>query len=104
MKSSLEPVFDQVLRRNPGEAEFHQAVREVFDSLGPVLDKNPQYADAAVLQETEALSAGEAAEVVGTSRVSARRYLEYLADSALDERRTLHEGRAGRPEVRYRRR
>ena len=31
MKSSLEPVFDQVLRRNPGEAEFHQAVREVFD-------------------------------------------------------------------------
>ncbi|GHG54465.1 glutamate dehydrogenase [Flavimobilis marinus] len=50
MKSSLEPVFDQVLRRNPGEAEFHQAVREVFDSLGPVLDKNPQYADAAVLQ------------------------------------------------------
>jgi glutamate dehydrogenase (NADP+) len=25
-------------------------VREVFDSLGPVLDKNPQYADAAVLQ------------------------------------------------------
>ena len=58
----------------------------------------------AVLQETEALSAGEAAEVVGTSRVTTRRYLEYLADSALVERRTLHEGRAGRPEVRYRRR
>ncbi|QIK84500.1 NADP-specific glutamate dehydrogenase [Sanguibacter sp. HDW7] len=50
MQSSLEPVFEQVLRRNPGETEFHQAVREVFDSLGPVLTKNPQYADAAVLQ------------------------------------------------------
>jgi len=50
MQSSLEPVFEQVLRRNPGETEFHQAVREVFDSLGPVLEKNPQYADAAVLQ------------------------------------------------------
>jgi len=50
MQSSLAPVFEQVLRRNPGEEEFHQAVREVFDSLGPVLEKNPQYADAAVLQ------------------------------------------------------
>ncbi|WP_102509967.1 NADP-specific glutamate dehydrogenase [Sanguibacter massiliensis] len=50
MQSSLEPVFEQVLSRNPGETEFHQSVREVFDSLGPVLTKNPQYADAAVLQ------------------------------------------------------
>ena len=49
MDTALEGTFAQVLRRNPGEAEFHQAVREVFDSLGPVLRKNPQYADAAVL-------------------------------------------------------
>jgi glutamate dehydrogenase (NADP+) len=39
-----------VLRRNPGEVEFHQAVREVFESLGPVLRKNPRYVDAAVLE------------------------------------------------------
>ena len=50
MDSALEPVFAQVLRRNPGEVEFHQAVREVFDSLGPVIKKHPQYADAAVLE------------------------------------------------------
>ncbi|GGC01970.1 NADP-specific glutamate dehydrogenase [Cellulomonas carbonis] len=50
MDRQLEPVFEQVLQRNPGEAEFHQAVREVFDSLGPVLRRNPQYADAAVLE------------------------------------------------------
>jgi glutamate dehydrogenase (NADP+) len=50
MDSALEPVFAQVLRRNPGEVEFHQAVREVFDSLGPVIAKHPQYADAAVLE------------------------------------------------------
>jgi len=50
MDSALEPVFTQVLRRNPGEVEFHQAVREVFDSLGPVIAKHPQYADAAVLE------------------------------------------------------
>ena len=50
MKTQLEPVLEQVLRRNPGEIEFHQAVREVFESLGPVLAKNPQYVDAAVLE------------------------------------------------------
>ncbi|MBO1753163.1 NADP-specific glutamate dehydrogenase [Actinotalea sp. BY-33] len=50
MDSKLEPVYAQVLSRNPGESEFHQAVREVFDSLGPVLAKNPHYADAAVLE------------------------------------------------------
>ncbi|NMR19704.1 NADP-specific glutamate dehydrogenase [Cellulomonas fimi] len=50
MEPQLEPVFAQVLARNPGEAEFHQAVREVFDSLGPVIRKHSQYADAAVLQ------------------------------------------------------
>jgi glutamate dehydrogenase (NADP+) len=47
---SLEPVFEQVLRRNPGEQEFHQAVREVFDTLGPVVQRYPQYADAAILE------------------------------------------------------
>ena len=50
MDSSLELVYAQVLRRNPGEVEFHQAVREVFDTLGPVVAKHPQYADEAVLQ------------------------------------------------------
>ncbi len=38
-----------MIRRNPGEAEFHQAVLEVFESLGPVLDRNPEYTEAAVL-------------------------------------------------------
>jgi glutamate dehydrogenase (NADP+) len=49
MKDQLETVLTQVLQRNPGEREFHQAVREVFESLEPVLRKNPRYVDAAVL-------------------------------------------------------
>ncbi|MEN0130887.1 MAG: Glu/Leu/Phe/Val dehydrogenase dimerization domain-containing protein, partial [Brevundimonas sp.] len=49
MKDQLESVLAEVLQRNPGEREFHQAVHEVFDSLEPVLRKNPQYVDAAVL-------------------------------------------------------
>ncbi|WP_024286007.1 NADP-specific glutamate dehydrogenase [Cellulomonas sp. KRMCY2] len=50
MDSALEPVFAQVLRRNPGEVEFHQAVREVFDTLAPVIRRHPQYGDAAILE------------------------------------------------------
>ncbi len=50
MEANLTKVFDQIVARNPGEAEFHQAVLEVFDSLGPVMERNPQYTEAAVLE------------------------------------------------------
>ncbi|MDJ0317887.1 MULTISPECIES: NADP-specific glutamate dehydrogenase [Arthrobacter] len=50
MDTRLEAIREQVLERNPGEKEFHQAVLEVFESLGPVLDKHPEFVDAAVLQ------------------------------------------------------
>ena len=46
----LEPVYDEVLRRNAGEDEFHQAVREVLESLAPVVDKRPEYAQASIIQ------------------------------------------------------
>jgi glutamate dehydrogenase (NADP+) len=46
----IEPVFDRVVRRNPGEFEFHQAVREVLGSLGPVLAKHPQYLDRRLIE------------------------------------------------------
>lgn len=47
---SLSPVFDEVIRRNPGEDEFHQAVREVLESLAPVVAKHPEYADAEIIR------------------------------------------------------
>lgn len=46
----LRPVLDEVLRRNAGEAEFHQAVREVLESLGRVVAKHPDYADQALIE------------------------------------------------------
>ncbi len=46
----LEPVYDRVIRRNPGEPEFHQAVREVLWSLGPVLAKRPEYLDRRLIE------------------------------------------------------
>lgn len=46
----LEPVLTQVLQRNAGEPEFHQAVREVFESLGRVVAKHPDYLEGAILE------------------------------------------------------
>ncbi len=46
----LQPVLDEVLRRNAGEAEFHQAVREVLESLGRVVAKHPDYAEQALIE------------------------------------------------------
>lgn len=47
---AIQPIFDSVLRRNAGEVEFHQAAREVFESLGRVVARHPQYAEASILQ------------------------------------------------------
>ena len=50
LDEKLQPIFDDVLRRNPGELEFHQAVREVLDSLGAVVAKHPHYAENALIE------------------------------------------------------
>lgn len=43
-------IFDDVVNRNPGESEFHQAVHEVLSTLGPVLDKHPEYTDRKIIE------------------------------------------------------
>jgi len=48
--SVTQGVYEQVLKRNPGEVEFHQAVKEVLDCLGPILEKHPEYIDAQILE------------------------------------------------------
>ena len=45
----LNKVMEDVVRRNPGEAEFHQAVREVLESLEVVVEKNPEYIEKGVI-------------------------------------------------------
>jgi glutamate dehydrogenase (NADP+) len=37
----LESIYQQVIQRNAGESEFHQAVLEVFGSLGQIVQKYP---------------------------------------------------------------
>ncbi|HEY6643309.1 NADP-specific glutamate dehydrogenase [Povalibacter sp.] len=46
----IEEIYREVIRRNPGEAEFHQAVKEVLETLGPVLDKHPEYAEHKIIE------------------------------------------------------
>jgi len=48
--SYVERVWEKVSQRNAGEVEFLQAVREVLDSLEPVMEKNPQYESAGILE------------------------------------------------------
>ncbi|OQY25234.1 MAG: glutamate dehydrogenase [Desulfobacteraceae bacterium 4572_35.2] len=46
----VAPIYQEVLNRNPGEVEFHQAVLEVLESLGPVLVKYPEFAHQKIIQ------------------------------------------------------
>ena len=39
----LNKVMETVISRNPGEPEFHQTVKEVLESLEPVVDAHPEY-------------------------------------------------------------
>jgi len=50
IRARIEQIIEDVIRRNRGEAEFHQAVREVAESLGPVLRKHPHYADQKIIE------------------------------------------------------
>jgi glutamate dehydrogenase (NADP+) len=40
----------KVIAKNPGETEFHQAVKEVVESLMPFIDENPKYKKAKILE------------------------------------------------------
>jgi len=46
----VDDVMDLVVRRNPGELEFHQAVKEVLESLRPVVERHKKYERNAILE------------------------------------------------------
>jgi glutamate dehydrogenase (NADP+) len=50
MSEYVSTLMDAVLAKNPGEPEFHQAVREVAESLELVLDRHPEYRQAKILE------------------------------------------------------
>ncbi|KAA0233885.1 MAG: NADP-specific glutamate dehydrogenase [Acidimicrobiales bacterium] len=46
----LEAIYSDIVRMNPGELEFHQATRDVLDSLGPVVARHPEFARHKIIQ------------------------------------------------------
>jgi response regulator of citrate/malate metabolism len=78
------------LRNRSGQVDLPKGMSP--DSLRQVTD--------VIRDAAEGLSASEVADAVGVSRVTARRYLEYLADQGLVLRHQRHGG-SGRPEVNY---
>jgi glutamate dehydrogenase (NADP+) len=50
MSDVVNAFMQGIIAKNPGEKEFHQAVREVVESLVPYLEKNPKYQKAKILE------------------------------------------------------
>jgi glutamate dehydrogenase (NADP+) len=48
--AKVQEIYAEVLRRNPGEKEFHQAVREVLESLAVVLGRHSEYAEMKTIE------------------------------------------------------
>jgi len=50
MSKKIEEFMAKVIEKNPGELEFHQAVREVVESVMPFIEENPKYQEAKILE------------------------------------------------------
>lgn len=49
-KEYIQSVYETVVKRNPYENEFHQAVKEILESLTPVFAKHPKYMQHGILE------------------------------------------------------
>jgi glutamate dehydrogenase (NADP+) len=50
MSAYVDSVMQTVITKNPAEPEFHQAVKEVLESLVPVVEKHSKYKDGRILE------------------------------------------------------
>ncbi|EGG46616.1 glutamate dehydrogenase [Streptomyces griseoaurantiacus M045] len=48
--STLEHLRAEIEQRNPAQPEFHQAVHEVLETLAPVLEARPEYAEPGLVE------------------------------------------------------
>ncbi|GAT83094.1 glutamate dehydrogenase [Streptomyces sp. F-3] len=49
-KDALASLYAEIEGRNPAQPEFHQAVHEVLETLAPVLEARPEYAEAGLIE------------------------------------------------------
>ena len=50
MNAYVQRVLNDLIERNPGEKEFHQAATEILNSLSVVFDKHPEYEEKGLLE------------------------------------------------------
>jgi len=87
-QADIERVLDTV--RSSGTAPLPKGMgRDTLDAV------------VSAVRSADGLSAAETGERIGASRITARRYLEYLAEAGLVDRQPRY-GSAGRPEHEYR--
>ncbi|WP_163183124.1 NADP-specific glutamate dehydrogenase [Neobacillus sedimentimangrovi] len=82
----INEVFETVQNRNPNEYEFHQAVKEIFDSLIPVIEKHPIYRKQGILErivEPERLITFRVPWVDDTGKVQVNRGFRVQYNSAI---------------------
>ncbi len=48
--AQLTSIYEEVVRRNPGEVELHRAVREVLDAIRPAIAKHPELAERKIIE------------------------------------------------------
>lgn len=48
--TDIDALYDKVVLKNPGEKEFHQAVKEVLESLKPAIERHPEFAKFKILE------------------------------------------------------
>ena len=46
----INGLMERVIKRNPNQPEFHQAVLEVLESLAPAIERHPEFLEAGILQ------------------------------------------------------
>jgi len=50
LSGRMETIYNDVVKRNAGEVEFHQAVKKVLESVAPALEKYPEFAEARIME------------------------------------------------------
>jgi glutamate dehydrogenase (NADP+) len=46
----MSDILEKIKQKDPEQKEFHQAVQEVFETIKPVLDRNPEYGQASIME------------------------------------------------------
>ena len=86
MSNYVERCIELCKQKNPGEVEFHQTVEEVLSSLTPVIEKHPEYEEAALLERLTEPERGVTFRVVwvdDAGKVQVNKGYRYQFNSAI---------------------